>query len=140
VTDGSQRDDPDRRGRDGHREQPRDELQEMTSGKGFRAQNDHRQAGERRQERAARAEDDHGAPGQQERGRDVGPDAQHPLAGADRGDVRQCPVVQVRVRVLRRQAEPGRAGQRLALIGERTMAQPDLFDGGLQPGAPGRVG
>ena len=29
------------------------------------------------------------------------------------------------------QAEQGRARQRLALIGERTMAQPDLFDGGL---------
>jgi hypothetical protein len=118
VADGSQRDDPDRRARDGHREQPRGELQEMTPGKGFRAQDDHRQTGERRQERAAHAKDDHGAPGQQERGRDVGPYAQHPLAGADRGDVgnaRWCG----RVRVLRHQAEPGRAGQRLVLISER---------------------
>jgi hypothetical protein len=112
----------------------------MTPGKGFRAQDDHRQAGERRQERAAYAKDDHGAPGQQERGRDVGPYAQHPLAGADRGHVRQGPVVQVRVRVLRHQAEHGRTGQRLALIGERTMAQPDLFDGGLQSGEAGVVG
>jgi hypothetical protein len=49
-------------------------------------------------------------------------------------------VVQVRVRVLGHQAEQGRAGQRLALIGERALAQPDLFDGGLQPGEPGPVG
>jgi len=140
VADGSQRNEPDRHARDGHSEQPRDELQEMTPGKGFRAQDDHRQTGERRQERAAHAQDDHGAPGQQERGRDVGPYAQHPLAGADRGYVRQCPVVQVRVRVLRHQAEPGRASRCLVLISERTMAQPDLFDGSLQPGEPGQVG
>jgi hypothetical protein len=63
VTDGSQRNYPDRRAREGYREQPRDELQEMAPGKGFCAQNDHRQGGERRQQRATHAKDDHGEPG-----------------------------------------------------------------------------